>query len=82
MKDVVEFKQNHHIICQGRYPEISCNDHYLGETDRKISERALGHSGRDQNSHLFKQSIECGNPVLDMSSYKIIQKKYWKTENC
>ena len=75
MKDVVEFKQNHHIICQSRYPEIGCNDHYLGETDCKISKRVLDHSGRDQNSHLFKQSIECRHPVLDINNYKIIDKR-------
>ena len=31
VKDVTEFKHNHDIIYQGKYPEICCNDHYLGE---------------------------------------------------
>ena len=76
VKDVTEFKHNHDIIYQGRCPEIGCNDHYPGETGRRISERVLDHAGRDHNSHLFKHSIESGHPVLDMSNYRIVEKGY------
>ena len=51
---------------------------YLGETGRKTSERVLDHAGRDPNSHLFKNSVESGHPVLDMNNYKIIDKGYEK----
>ena len=50
------------------------NDHYLGETGRRISERVLDHAGKDQNSHLFKYSVESADPVLDMNNYEIIEK--------
>ena len=77
VKDVTKFKHNHDIIYQDRCPEIACNDRYLGETDCKISERVLDHAGRDQNSHLFKDSIESEHAVLDMNNYnKIIEKRY------
>ena len=49
VKDVTEFKYNHDIIYQGRCPEIGCNNHYLGKTGRRISERVLDHTGRDPN---------------------------------
>ena len=61
VKDVTEFKHNHNIIYQGRCRKIGCNDHYLGETGRRISERVLDHAGRDPNSHLFKHSVESGH---------------------
>ena len=67
---------NHNIIHQGRCPESGCNDHYLGETGRMISERVLDHARRDPNSHLFKHSVESGRQVLDKSNYKIIEKGY------
>ena len=76
VKDVTEFKDNHHIIYQGRCLEIGCNDHYLGETGRRISERILDHDGRDPNLHLFKHSVKSAHPVSDMNSYKIIEKGY------
>ena len=67
---------NLNIIIQCKCPKIGCNDHYLGETGRRISERELDHAGRDQNLHLFKHFIESGHPVLDMNNYKIIEKGY------
>ena len=76
VKDVTEFKHNHDIICQGICPKIRYNDHYLGETSRRISKRVLDNARRDQNSHLFNSSIESGNTVLDINSYKTIEKGY------
>ena len=76
VKDVTELKHNNDIIYQGRCPHTGCNNHYLGETDRRISERVLDHGGRDQNSYLFRHSIEGGHPVLDMNNYKFIGKGY------
>ena len=43
-ENVTKFKDNHDIIYQGRCPKIGCNDHYLGETDGRISERVLERS--------------------------------------
>ena len=70
VKNVTEFKHNHDIIYQGRCSEICCNDHYLGETDRRISKGELDHTGRDPNSHLFKHSVKSGHPVF---RYKQLQ---------
>ena len=78
VKDVTKFKHNYDIIYQCKCPKIVCNDHYLGETGSRISERVLDYAGRDQNSHLFKRSIESKDPVLDINNYKIIEKSYKK----
>ena len=56
------------MIYLGSQSEIGCNDHYLGKTDREISERVLDHTGRNQNMHLFKHSIDFGHPILDMNN--------------
>ena len=63
-------------IYQVRCPEIGCNNHYLWQTDRRISERVLDHAVRDPNSRLFKHSLESGDPGLGMNNYKIIEKGY------
>ena len=75
-ENVTKFKDNHDVIYQGRSPKIGCNDHYLGETDRRTLERVLDHAGRDHNSHRFKYSTESGHSVLDMNNYKVIEKGY------
>ena len=36
----------------------NCNDDYVGETGRCISERIIDDNGRDVNSHLLKHHME------------------------
>ena len=75
VKDVNEFKHNHDIIYQGRCPGTGCNDHYLGETGRTISEEVLDHAGRDPNSYLFKHFVESEDSIVDMNNYEITEKE-------
>ena len=56
-ENVTKFKDNHDVIYQGRSPKIGCNDHYLGETDRRISERVLDHAGRI-TTHTFSNILQ------------------------
>ena len=56
VKDVTEFKHNHDIIYQSRYLEVGCNDHYLGESGRRILKRVLDQAGRVQ-IHIFSNIL-------------------------
>ena len=58
IKDKAKFPHKHDLVYRAECPEESCNDDYIGETARHISERAIKHSGRDKNSHILKQQIE------------------------
>ena len=69
------FVHNHDIIYQGRCPEIGCDDHYLGQTGRRIPERVLDHAERDQNSYLFKHSVESGHTVQEGQKSNIRKRK-------
>ena len=39
-------------------PEETCREDYIGETGIRLSERVVGHSGRDKNSHVLKHCNE------------------------
>ena len=39
-------------------PEENCNKNYVGQTVCRLSERVIGHNGRDKNSHIFKHCVE------------------------
>ena len=45
---------------------------YVDESVRRISERIIDHSGRDQNSHLFKHSCIKNHPDTSKIDFKII----------
>ena len=65
----------------GNCPENGCPENYVGETARRISERALDHTGKDNNSHLYKQSIKKGHQTLEISDYQIIGNRYGNNWN-
>ena len=60
----------------GRCFKIGCNDHYLGETGSRISERVIDYPGKDSNSNFFKHFVQSRHPVLDIKNSKIIEKGY------
>ena len=49
-----------------------CNDNYVNETPRCISERVLDHSGRDKNSHILKHQIKKEHPCPQYQNFKVI----------
>ena len=58
IKDTDNFEHKHDLVYHGKCPAKKCNDNYVGETGRHISERIMDHNGRDVNSHLLKHHME------------------------
>ena len=50
IKDKIEFPQKHDVVYRAEIPLKKCNNDYVGETARHISEKVIDHSGRDKNS--------------------------------
>ena len=72
IKDKTEFEHNNDVVHFGTCPENNCSDNYVGESARRISERIIDHSGRDQNSHLLKHSCIKNHPNTSKTDFKII----------
>ena len=53
IKDKTKFPHKHDLVNHAGCPEESCNDDYVDETARHISERVIDHSGRNKNSHVL-----------------------------
>ena len=51
VKDQTKFERRNDIVYFCKCPENDCHDFYIGETDRRISERIIDHNKRDKNSH-------------------------------
>ena len=76
VKNKTKFGHNHDIVYHGTCYKTDCPENYIGETARRISERAKDHTGRYVRSHLFKHAVESGHEVLDVTYYSIIGKGY------
>ena len=67
------------LIYYSKCTEPNCDKDYLGETRRRMIERAADHCGKDRQSHLLKYAIFSNHPVVDLKDLKIIVKKLpWK----
>ena len=78
IKDKTEMKHNHDIVYNNKYSEEQCNENYIGETGRRISERIIDHAGRDLKSYVYKHCIETGHRSPDINDFKIIDSNFRK----
>ena len=76
VKDKTKFEHNHETFYPGTCTETDCHENYIGETARRISERANYHAGKKVHSHRFKHTMESGHEVLDVTNCSIIGKRY------
>ena len=60
------------MVYHAKCAEESCNDDYVGETARPISERVLNQSGRDKNFQILKHQIEKEHPCPQCEDFKVI----------
>ena len=77
-KTVKEHRQNitYYVEC----PEENCNENYVGETGRRLSERVIDHNGRDKNSHIFKYSIEREHRPPSLQELSVLGGNYRKNK--
>ena len=67
-KDQAIFEHKHDVFYHRKCPAENCVDDYIGETARRVNERIVDHTGRNNNSELLKHSIEGGHKETITSS--------------
>ena len=76
MKDLTKNQYEHDLIYYSKCPERNCEKDYLGETRRRMIERAADHCGKDKLSHLLKHVLISNYLVVDLKDLKISDKNY------
>ena len=56
VKDITKFEHRHNIVYFSCYPNVTCNETYVGETDRRIDECSIDHNKRDKSSCVLKHA--------------------------
>ena len=78
VKDHSKFEHQHNVVYYADCPNEKCRENYIGESDRRISERIKDHNGRDLRSHILRHSLESGNSNVSCADFKIIAKNFNK----
>ena len=75
-KDRTKFEHRHNIVYFSRCPNVTCNETYVGETDKKIKERKMDHNKRHKSSHLLKHARESQHTHVWKDDFKILNGNY------
>ena len=76
LKDKTRFNHQNNLVYYSKCPDKTCNEDYVGETDRKIEERIMDHNKRDKNSHLLKHSREKNHQHVWENDFKVLGNNY------
>ena len=76
LKDKTKFHQQNSLVYYSRCLDETCNEDYVGETNKRIEERIIDHNKRDKNSHLLKHFGEKNHQHVQESYFKVLGNNY------
>ena len=72
VKDHTHKAHKHNVIYKASCLELTCNATYIGETARRLDLCVKEHGGKDNNSCIFRHSVDAGHAMVDSNDFKII----------
>ena len=60
--------------------EENCNESYVVETGRRLSERCIDHNGWDKASQIFKHSVERKHSPPNLQEFRFLKRNYRKNK--
>ena len=76
MKDRTKFEHRHNMAYCSRCPDMTCNEIYVGEADRRIKECIMDHNERDKISYLLKHACLIKHNHVWKDDFKILNGNY------
>ena len=72
IKDKISKEQKHDLIYKARCPDHNCDETSIGEIGRRLSERTIDHSVRDDKSHLYENAEKTGHKNVNIDHFEIL----------
>ena len=76
VKDRTKFEHKHNIVYFSCCPNVTCNEIYVQETDRRIKEHIMDHNKRGKTSHLLKHVCESQHNHVWKNDFEIPNDNY------
>ena len=77
VKDQTKLEHRNDAVYCCKCPENNCDDFYIEETDRGISERIIDHNTRDKNSHPLQHAQNKKHGHVWVNNVTILNSNYW-----
>jgi len=75
-KDKTEINHRHNIVYYCKCGDVTCNETYIGETNRRLGERIIDHNSRDKYSHILNHTREAKHQHVWVDDFKILNGNY------
>ena len=76
IKDKISKEHNHDLIYKSQCPNLNCDETYMGEIERRFSERIIDHSVRDDKSHLYEHAEKTSHGNVNIDHFEILSNGY------
>ena len=76
VKDQTKFEHRNDVVYCCKCPENDCDDFYIGETDRQISERIIDYNKRDENSYPLQYAQNKKNARVWVNDFTLVNSNY------
>ena len=76
VKDQTKFEHRNGAVYCCKCPENDCDDFYIGETDRRMSERIIDHNKRDKNSYPLQHAQNNKHVHVWVNDFAILNSNY------
>ena len=80
VKDKTSKEHENNVVYKIECPQEDCSETYIGETERRVSERVFDHSGRDKNSTVYKHSMLTGHKQITLDDVELIAKGFKRND--
>ena len=72
----IYFQHQNNVVYYGKCPNPNCKDDYIGETDKRVTERVIDHNKQDKKSHMLKHSRDKLDPRVWEYDFKLLVNNY------
>ena len=68
--------KQHDLVYFSRCPSTDCTDSYIGETARRLIERAMDRADRDAKSHIVRHCLNSNYETVNIENFKTLKMGY------
>ena len=72
IKGKISKEHKHDLICKAQCPDLNCDETYIGEIGRRLSERIIDHSGCHLYEHLYEHAEKTGHENVNIDHFEIL----------
>ena len=76
VKDRTKFEHRNNIVYFSRFPNVTCNEIYVGKTERRFNKHIIDYNRRGKSSHILQHARQSQYSHVWKDDFKILNGNY------